>query len=154
MKNIFLKNELENELTEVQNSLVEKSFGKILSILDVGKAIGWSTKNKVNSIIVFGSRTRLHEKEDSDLDILITDCDALDDFNDDNYLEGQKKLVDDLYQSFVNEVVKEESIELDFKLNVNRFDSEGYNGLTANAVGTLEDNDFYLESQDIPSYFE
>ena len=153
-KNINLRSDFENELTEVQNNLIKKSFNNISSILDIENAISWSNKNKIHSIIIFGSRTRLHETEKSDLDLLITDCDELNNFNNDNYLEKQKELVDSLYQSFSNEVVKDKKIKLDFKLNVNRFYSEGYNGLDANTIGISEDNDFYFEYKDIPSYFE
>lgn len=153
-KNIILKNEFKNELTEVQNNLIEKSFNNISSILDIENAISWCNKNKIYSIIIFGSRTRLHETEKSDLDLMITDCDELNNFNDDNYLEKQKELVDTLYQSFLNEVVKNKNIELDFKLNVNGFTCEGYNGLDANTPGISEDNDFWFEYKDIPSYFE
>ena len=154
MKNLTLVNELKNELTEVQNNLVEKCFSNISSILDIENAMSWCNKNNIYSIMIFGSRTRLHETENSDLDIMITDCNKLDEFNNDNYLEKQKELVDTLYQSFFNNVVKDKNIELDFKLNVNRFTWEGYNGLTANTIGISEDNDFCFDERDIPSYFE
>ena len=153
-KNIVLKNKFKDELTEVQNNLIDKSFNNISSILDIENAINWCNINKIYSIMIFGSRTRLHETEKSDLDLMITDCDELNSFNDDNYLEKQKELVDNLYQSFLQEVVKDKNIELDFKLNVNRFCYEGYNGLDANTPGISEDNDFCFDYQDIPSYFE
>lgn len=153
-KNIALINEVKNKLIEEQNNLIEKSFSNISSILDIENAMNWCNENKVHSVIIFGSRTRLHETENSDLDIMITDCDTLNDFNNDNYLEKQKELVDTLYKSFFHKVVKNKNIELDFKLNVNRFYEEGYNGIDANTIGISEDNDFYFCYQDIPSYFE
>ena len=153
-KKIALNNEFKNQLTEVQNNLVEKAFNNISSILDIENAINWCNENKIYSIIIFGSRTRLHETEESDLDLIITDCDELNSFNNDNYLEKQKELVDSLYESFLNKVVKDKNIELDFKLNVNGFTCEGYYGLDANTPGISEDNDFWFEYRDIPSYFE
>lgn len=153
-KNIALENEVRKQLTKVQCNLVEKAFGNISSILNMEKAINWCNQNKIYSIIIFGSRTRLHEVEESDLDVMITDCSKLDDFNEDDYMKKQKELVDSLYQSFLDRVVKNKTIKLDFKLNTNRFYSEGYNGLDANTPYVCEENDFYFNCLDIPSYFE
>ena len=154
MKNkLILKNNFKNELTDIQNELVEKSFSNISSILDMKKVSSWIKDNKIHSMIIFGSRTRLQETSSSDLDILITDCDALDDVTDDNYLYKQKEIVDGLYKSFVENILINKNIELDFNLNINRFMADSYNGLKANEP-ISDDSDFYFEYQDIPSYFE
>lgn len=143
----------ENELSEIQKELVYKAFTNINSIIDMQKIQDWMKDNKIYSIILFGSRTRLHENSSSDLDILITDCDALDTVTDNNYMYKQKEIVDSLYESFKENILKNKNIELDFKLNINRFTTDSYNGLTANEP-IHDDNDFYFEYQDIPSYFE
>lgn len=150
---LMIINNFKNDLTNMQNELVEKSFTNICSILDIKKLSDWIKDNRIHSIIIFGSRTRLHETSSSDLDLLITDCDALDDVTDDNYLCKQKEIVDYLYKSFKENILINKDIELDFKLNINRFSADYYNGIDANSP-VSEENDFYFEYEDIPSYFE
>ena len=122
---LVLINEFKNELTDIQNELVEKSFSNINSIIDMKKLLDWIDYNKVHSVMIFGSRTRLQETDSSDLDLLVTDCEALDNVTDNNYLYKQKEIVDGLYKSFVEDVLINKDIELDFNLNINRFTKTG-----------------------------
>ncbi|MDF2879982.1 MAG: hypothetical protein K0R54_539 [Clostridiaceae bacterium] len=119
-------------------------------IIDLKKVEYYLYKYKIKELIIFGSRTRLHERENSDLDIMVLSYEK--EISEDNYVEEQRQYLKNLYMGFV-EIVKDTSIVLDFKLNL--FDDyDNYGGLTYNA--DFSDNgvecDFIFETSDLPSY--
>lgn len=140
----------EQILTKGQQETVELVMKNISNIIDMDNLKAWCKKNEVKEVIIFGSRTRLQEKEDSDLDIMIVNCPEIKNMDSSNYIRKQREVINNLYGSFLD-CILDKSIELDFKLNTSCDDA--YYGITFGTDDSEDGEvDFYFSWEDIPSY--
>ena len=136
-------------LTERQQILVDTVMRNINRIVDLYCLKNWCVENSVNELIIFGSRAILLNREDSDLDIMVSSYEVKG-MNEDNFIEKQREAINKLYKSFGAYVI-DKTIELDFKLNTSIDDS--YYGISYEEdCHDCGEADFCFEWEDIPSY--
>lgn len=124
-----------------QMKQIYQSVKHINEIIDLKQVQLWC-KHFESDVIIFGSRTRGHQREKSDLDIMIFPNQNIPLDEIPSFLEEHHKII----KSFLKE-----PIELDLKLNTSDLDVYGGFTYTGEELPT-EELDFIFEWSDIPSY--
>lgn len=130
-----------NKLSEEQRQSVHKVILHLGEIIDLEKVQQWTVKNHAE-VMIFGSRTRGHQRENSDLDVMILPEEKIE-------WEKVETFLDKNYHKFQTFLKKD--IELDFKLNTST--SDQYAGFTYTGKSLPEEElDFIFDWYNIPSY--
>lgn len=139
----------EEVLTGRQRELVDTVINNINQILNLNGLKKWCEKSDVGELIIFGSRTTLLNRKDSDLDIMVSSY-QIEGVTEDNFIKVQRNAINKLFHSF-GAYVLDKSIELDFKLNISQ--DEDYYGITyLEEIDDCGEVDFCFQAGDIPSY--
>lgn len=145
----FVDSEEDMILNSIQREKINNVMSYINSLVNLSGLSNWCKENEIEEIVIFGSQTRFHQKEESDLDVMLLAYDKQ--FSEYDWKSEQIKYIDEKYATFQKLVNKD--LQIDFKLNLS--DEESYYGITwGEEMEDLPENecDFLIESNDIPSY--